>query len=54
MAASDEVPLLIAHGTPGAATERQQDRFLVGLVGAIVSVISAMVFAVMLVGGFGS
>ena len=54
VAASDEVPLLIAHGTPGAATERQQDRFLVGLIGAILSVISAMVFAVMLGGGFSS
>lgn len=53
VAASDEVPLLIAHGTPGAASVRQQDRFLVGLVGAVVSVIAAMVFAVMLGGGFG-
>lgn len=54
VAASDEVPLLIAYGTPGAASGRQQDRFLLGLVGAVVSVISAMVFAVMLGGGFGS
>jgi hypothetical protein len=53
MAASEEVPLLIAHGTPGAASVRQQDRFLLGLVGAVVSVVSAMVFAVMLGGGFG-
>lgn len=54
VAASEEVPLLIAHGTPVAASIRQQDRFLVGLIGAVVSVISAMVFAVMLGGGFGS
>lgn len=54
VAASDEVPLLIAYGTPGAASERHQDRFLLGLAGAVVSVISAMVFAVMLGGGFGS
>lgn len=54
VAASDEVPLLIAYGTPRAASVRQQDRFLVGLVGAVVSVISAMVFALMLGGGFGS
>lgn len=54
VAASEEVPLLIAHGTPVAASVRGQDRFLVGLVGAVVSVISAMVFAVMLGGGFGS
>ncbi len=53
VAASDEVPLLIAHGTPTAASVRHQDRFLLGLVGAVVSVVSAMVFAVMLGGGFG-
>jgi hypothetical protein len=54
IAASDEVPLLIAHGAPRAAAGRLGDRFLLGLVGAAVSVISAMVFAVMLNGGFGS
>ncbi len=54
IAASDEVPLLIAHGAPAVAAGRQTDRFLVGLVGAAVSVISAMVFAVMLNGGFGT
>ena len=54
VAASDEVPLLIAYGTPIAASGRQQDRFLLGLIGAIVSVVSAMVFAIMLGGGFGS
>ncbi len=54
IAASDEVPLLIAHGAPGTAAGRHGDRFLLGLVGAAVSVISAMVFAVMLTGGFGS
>jgi hypothetical protein len=53
VAASDEVPLLVAYGTPDAASGRQQDRFLLGLVGAVVSVVSAMVFAVMLGGGFG-
>ncbi len=54
VAASDEVPLLIAHGAPGTAAARHGDRFLLGLVGAAVSVISAMVFAIMLNGGFGS
>jgi hypothetical protein len=54
IAASDEVPLLIAHGAPGVAAGRHGDRFLLGLVGAAVSVISAMVFAIMLTGGFGS
>ena len=46
-------PLLIAYGSPGAATERQEDRFLVGLLGAALAIGSAMVFAVMLDGGFG-
>ena len=54
VAASDEVPLLIAYGTPAAASNRQRDRFLLGLVGAVVSVVSAMVFALMLTGGSGS
>ncbi len=52
VAASAEVPLLIAHGTPGAAAARQDDRFLVGLLGAALAIASAMVFAVMLSGGF--
>ena len=49
-----DAPLLIAYGSPGAATERQEDRFLVGLLGAALAIGSAMVFAVMLDGGFGS
>ncbi len=53
VAASDEVPLLIAHGLPGAASERHRDRFLLGLAGAVVSVVSAMVFAITISGGFG-
>jgi hypothetical protein len=53
VAASDEVPLLIAHGLPGAASERNRDRFLLGLAGAVVSVVSAMVFAITVGGGFG-
>jgi hypothetical protein len=54
VAAVPDRPLLIAYGTPGAASERQQDRFLVGLLGAMLAIGSAMVFAVMLDGGFGS
>jgi hypothetical protein len=54
VAAVPDGPLLIAYGSPGAATERQQDRFLVGLLGAMLAIGSAMVFAVMLDGGFGS
>ena len=48
------MPLLIAHGTPGRGRGAPQDRFLLGLVGAVVSIVSAMVFAIMLNGGFGS
>ena len=51
LAASDEVPLLIAHGAPGAVAERGQDRFLVGLLGAVLAIASAMVFAISLGGG---
>jgi hypothetical protein len=54
VAAMPDVPLLIAYGSPGAATERHQDRFLVGLLGAMLAIGSAMVLAVMLDGGFGT
>jgi hypothetical protein len=46
VASSAEVPLLIAYGTPGAVMQRSQTRFLLGLVGAIVAIASAMVFAI--------
>lgn len=41
--ASSEVPLLIAAGTPGLASERHQGRFLVGLLGAALAIGSAVV-----------
>jgi hypothetical protein len=53
LAASDEVPLLIAHGVPGAVVERGEDRFVIGLLGAVLAIASAMVFAVSLVSGPG-
>ena len=43
LAASDEVPLLIAYGIPGAVVERGQTQFMVGLLGAILAIASAMV-----------
>jgi hypothetical protein len=46
-ASSAEVPLLIAYGTPGAIMERSQIRFSLGLFGALLAIVSAMVFAVM-------
>ena len=54
LAASTEVPLLIAFGTPGAAEVRQRDRYLVGLLGACLAIVAAMIFAIMLSGGFGT
>jgi hypothetical protein len=53
MAASPEVPLLIAYGIPGDVVERGQVRFTVGLLGAVLAIVSAMVVAIDLSGGFG-
>jgi len=53
LASSAEVPLLIAHGTPGAVMERSQLRFVLGMLGAVLAIASAMVFAIMISGGFG-
>ena len=53
LAASDEVPLLIAYGTPTAVVGRGQARFVVGLLGAVLAIGSAMVLAIALSGGFG-
>ena len=52
LAFSAEVPLLIAYGTSGAVMERSQLRYLLGLLGAILAIASAMVFAIMINGGF--
>jgi hypothetical protein len=51
LASSAEVPLLIAHGTPGAVMERSQGRYVLGLLGAVLAIASAMVFAIMISGG---
>jgi hypothetical protein len=51
LAASSEVPLLIAYGTPGAVMQRSQGRLIEGLLGALLAIVSAMVFAVMVDGG---
>jgi hypothetical protein len=52
MAASAEVPLLIAHGVPGAVVGRGQLQFTVGLLGAVLAIASAMILAIDLSGGF--
>lgn len=53
VASSAEVPLLIAHGTPGAVMERSQLRYVLGMLGAVLAIGSAMVFAIVISGGFG-
>jgi hypothetical protein len=46
LATSDDVPLLIAHGEPGAVVQRGQLRLMVGLLGAVLAIASAMVMAI--------
>lgn len=54
LAASDEVPLLIAYGTPGTVVGRDEARFAVGLLGAGLAIASALVLALSLSGGLGA
>jgi hypothetical protein len=53
LAASAEVPLLIAYGSPGQVVRRTQARFFVGLLGAILAIASAMALALIVGGGPG-
>jgi hypothetical protein len=53
LAASPEVPLVIAVGAPSVAAGRHERQFLVGLLGAVVAIGSAMALALMLGGGLG-
>lgn len=48
LASSAEVPLLIAHGSPGAVMERSRTSITLGLLGAVLAIASAMVFAVLI------
>jgi hypothetical protein len=52
LASAPDVPLLIAHGVPGIAADRYQDRFLVGLLGAVVAIGCALALALMVTAGF--
>ena len=54
VAASAEVPLSSAFGIPGEVVERRQTTFMVGLLGAILAIASAMVLAVTVGRGFGA
>jgi hypothetical protein len=51
LAAGPDVPLLVAAGAPGIVVARESDRFLLGLAGAVLSIASAVVLAVV-VGGW--
>jgi hypothetical protein len=51
VAASPGVGLLVSLGTPGAVVAREEDRFLVGLLGAILAIVSAVALASSLSGG---
>ena len=48
LASAPGAPLLVAHGSPSAAVDRQQGRFLVGLLGAVLAIGSAVALAAML------
>jgi hypothetical protein len=50
LASAPDVALLIAHGTPSLAVDRYQDRFVVGLLGAVVAIGSALALALMVSG----
>jgi hypothetical protein len=54
LASAPDVPLLIAHGVPGAAADRNQATFLIGLLGALLAIGSAMGLALLASGAFGS
>jgi hypothetical protein len=54
LASAPEVPLLIAYGVPGMAAGRNQATFVVGLLGAVLAIGSAMALALLVSGGFGS
>jgi hypothetical protein len=54
LASAPGVPLLIAHGVPTAAVERNRDRFLIGLLGAGLAIGSAVVLALMVSGTLGA
>jgi hypothetical protein len=50
LAAAADRPLLISAGAPAAAVARLEDRFMLGLLGAVVAILSAVVLALQLGG----
>ena len=53
LASTPDVPLLVAYGIPGAAAARQQGRFVLGLLGGVLAIGSAMALALLVGGGLG-
>jgi hypothetical protein len=53
LAVDDGSPLLIAFGTPAEAEAREQGRFLVGLLGAVLAIGSAVALAALVSGSVG-
>lgn len=54
LASAPDVPLLITHGLPGVGAVRHQDTFVIGLLGALLAIGSAMGLALVASGGIGS
>ena len=53
IAAGPDIPLLIADGTPGEAYQRNEQQFLLGLLGAALAIGSAVLLALALSGALG-
>jgi hypothetical protein len=53
LAASDEVPLLVASGAPAAVLARGRETWMVGLLGGVLAIASAMGFAIGISSGVG-
>lgn len=51
LAVSPDRPMLVSAGAPEAAVTRGQDQFVLGLVGAVLAIASAVVLAITLSGG---
>ena len=51
LAAGRDTPLLVAHGAPGEVVAREEGRFLLGLLGAILAIAGAIGAAVLLAAG---
>ena len=53
LASTEAVPLLVAGGVPGEVATRNSDAFLLGLLGAVLAIGSAIVLAIALAGRLG-